>query len=114
MGIRNRVQGSASAGNMAAAAGNRATAGNGTAAGNRAVAGNRAAAGNKATAGNRAAAGNREAAVCYRMIQTVNGVSETMLALASPRIMAWAVPYIAAAQFRTVGVSEKSGSQELP
>ena len=48
------------------------------------------------------------------MIQTVNGVSETMLALASPRIMAWAVPYIAAAQFRTVGVSEKSGSQELP
>ena len=67
MGIRNRVQCLASVRNMAAAAGNRAT------------------------VGNKEAVGNRVAAVCHR-VQIVTGVSETMLAPASPRIMVWAVP----------------------
>lgn len=68
-GIQKRIQSSASAGSKAAAA-----------------------AENRATAGNRAAAENRAAAVCYRVIQIVAVVSETMLTPASPRIMAWAAP----------------------
>ena len=79
MGIRNRVQGLASVGNMAAAAGNTA------------AVENREAAGNRATVGNKVVVGNRVAAVCHR-VQIVTGVSETMLAPASPRIMVWAVP----------------------
>lgn len=67
MGIRNRVQCLASVRNTAAA-------------------------GSKDAVGNREAAGNRVAAVCHRMVQIVTGVSETMLAPASPRIMVWAVP----------------------
>ena len=86
MGIRNRVQGLASVGNMAAAAGNTA------AAGSKDAVENREAAGNRATVGNKAVVGNRVAAVCHRLVQIVTGISETMLAPASPRIMVWAVP----------------------
>ena len=80
MGIRNRVQGSVSVRNMAAAAGNTA------------AAGSKDAVGNRAAVGNKEVVGNRVAAVCRRMVQIVTGVSETMLAPASPRIMVWAVP----------------------
>ena len=80
MGIRNRVQCLASVRNMAAAAGNTA------------AAGSKDAVGNRATVGNKAVVGNRVAAVCHRVVQIVTGISETMLAPASPRIMVWAVP----------------------